>query len=112
MKKVFPLACLLCVVFPVAGIAESPRDAAAILKDYDEVKVPVLNATQVNDSNYVRSYVTQRSQALDKRARLAREFYAAHPDHLQALSMMIEAWSVNAGGANADRAIGEMEQFL
>jgi thiol-disulfide isomerase/thioredoxin len=114
MNRFLAAAAVSCFLVVTAALADPPREASAILKDYANVKMPTVDATKVRDPDYVRSYFEERKKALDKQGELALELYQAHPDHPQAVEMMVQRWG-NMSSPPAprfDAAIAEMEQFL
>jgi thiol-disulfide isomerase/thioredoxin len=112
MKKLVLPACILGLLVPVSFGAEPPRGADAILNEYREVKIPAVDATKLKDQNYVRSYLEERTKALEKQNQLALELYQAHPDHPEAITMMIVRWQNMSSSGAAGKALTEMDQFL
>src|SRR5262249_29497826 len=99
------------VFWACTASADPPRDAESILKDYEGVKEPVVDATKLKDPSYFQSYFSERMKALEKKDAFALELYQAHPEHPQATPLMLKRWG-NMAGSNAEKAIPEMEQFL
>jgi thiol-disulfide isomerase/thioredoxin len=112
MKKFVLPTCLLGFLLSANVGAEPPREASEILKEYGAVKLPVVDATKVKDSAYVRSYLEERTQAIEKQNRLALELFQAAPDHPRAAALMSTRWTNMSNGRDAAKALAEMDQFL
>src|SRR5438309_4201517 len=92
MNRLF-LAVLLSLILGAPAGAADPREASAILKDYESVTDPTLDASKLNDQTYVRKFVEERNAATEKRSALALELYQSHPDHPRATELMIVRWA-------------------
>ena len=123
MKRSLLLACVLssALASAVALAAEpsaptkSPpggRDAAAIVKEFEEAKVPAVDSARVNDPNYRREYIAERQRVMDRRAELAQELYKKDPAHEKAGAMLSERWMILTQTGRANKALEEAEQFL
>src|SRR5436305_1511501 len=113
MNRLF-LAVPLSLILGSIASAADPREASAILKDYESVIDPTLDASKLNDQTYVRKFVEERRAAMEKRSALALELYQSHSDHPRATELMIERWSnmIQPGVSKAEPAIAEMDKFL
>jgi thiol-disulfide isomerase/thioredoxin len=100
----------LCLL-PAVSIADEPRDAEAILKDYQAVKLPSYDSSKREDQAYLRAYMDERSQAVARQNELALELFKAHPQHEQAVQLMLTRWR-NLRGPDAAKAVDEMDQFV
>src|SRR5258708_38155768 len=89
MNRLF-LAVLLSLILGTPAGAADPREASAILKDYESVTDPTLDASKLNDQTYVRKFVEERNAAMEKRNALALELYPSHSDHPRATDLMID----------------------
>jgi thiol-disulfide isomerase/thioredoxin len=107
MNKLFLTTSLLCASIAAA----EPRDAEAILKEYGAIKEPLVDATKLKDPAYFSSFFGERMKVLEKRDALALELYQAHPDHPEAVPLMLKRWG-NMASTRSEKAIPEMEQFL
>jgi len=101
MKKLLFTACAICVAAAAAVAADPPREAAAILKDYAEVKEPVIDAKKVSDPAWVQNYIAERTKAQEKKDALALELFQGHPEHAEAMPMMLKRWTSMSRGKGA-----------
>jgi thiol-disulfide isomerase/thioredoxin/TolA-binding protein len=111
MKRLIVVALLgsLLLVLPTA--ADTPRDAEAIWKEYQAIKMPALDREKVNDLGYIREYSEARRQAADKQNELALEFYKAAPNDKRALQLMVLRWRYMAIG-DREQAEKEIAEFV
>jgi thiol-disulfide isomerase/thioredoxin len=112
MKKLVLPACILGLLMIASLRAEPPREASEILKEYGDVKLPAVDAAKVKDPAYVRSYLEQRAEAVEKQNRLALELFRAAPDHPRAAALMSTRWANMSNGRDSAAAMAEMDQFL
>ena len=112
MKKLLFTACAMCLAASAALAADPPRDAAAILKDYADVKEPVVDAAKVKDPAYVQSYIAERQKAMEKKDALALELFQAHPEHAEAIPMMVKRWTNMGRTGKADKVREEVAAYL
>src|SRR5207249_3781557 len=112
MNRLF-LAVLLSLILGAPAGAADPREASAILKDYESVKEPVVDATKVKDPAYVRSYREERKRAMEKKDALAMELFQAHPGHPRTVTLMHVRWSnMIWENPRVEKAIAEMDAYL
>jgi len=65
MKKFALSACVVCFLLSTAS-ADPPRDAATIVKEYNEVKLPTVDPAKTSDQAWVRQYMDERNKANSK----------------------------------------------
>jgi thiol-disulfide isomerase/thioredoxin len=111
MKSLILSALAATVLIASAIAADLPRDAEAILKEYEAVAMPTYDSAKGRDRDYVRTYSEARTKALDKKNALALELYRAHPDHERATPLMLARWA-SMRGNESERSVAEMEAFL
>src|SRR5436853_3061272 len=112
MKTVSLLAPILLLGISPLLAADPPREASEIVKEYNEVKMPALDATKVKDQKYVREYLQERNAATDKQNALAEELYKSHPDHPRAAPVMATRLMHKLSGADYAKALSEVEEFV
>jgi thiol-disulfide isomerase/thioredoxin len=95
-----------------AAAAEPPREASVILKEFNEVKEPVLDRTKVQDRSYVQTYIAERTKALEKQNALAWELYQADPKHAEVGKLLVTRWTNMTRGPEAAKAGEEIAKFL
>jgi thiol-disulfide isomerase/thioredoxin len=110
MNRFLLAAAAFCWLYSSA-LAEPPRSAETILKEYNAVKEPELDRTKARDAAYVRTYVAQQAQAIEKKNALALELYQADPKHPEAGKLMLARWE-NLAGTDGAKANAEMAKFL
>jgi len=111
MKSSFLIATVAIMLFCTLSAADQPREADAILKEYQAVKMPAYESAKRDDQDYIRTYMEARTKALAMQNELALELYRAHPGHQRATELMMARWS-NMRGNEVEKAVTEMEQFL
>jgi thiol-disulfide isomerase/thioredoxin len=111
MKRFFLVVCAALVSLPAFTQAEQPRDAEAILKDYQAVKMPAYDSSKREDKAYLQTFTEERTQALAKQNELALELFKAHPRHEQAAELIVRRWQ-NMRGPESDKAVREIEEFV
>jgi thiol-disulfide isomerase/thioredoxin len=112
MKKFLYSICALCVAVSAVFAADPPREAAAILKDYEAVKEPVGDGARIKDQAYFRSYFAELMKALEKKDALALELFQAHPEHPQTIPLMMKRWSNMAAGGKGEKVREEVAAYL
>jgi thiol-disulfide isomerase/thioredoxin len=112
MKTAFQLGCFAALAFSLSLAADEPRSADDILKDYDAIKMPTLDATKTRDQTYIREYLADRTQALEKQGVLAEELYKAHPDHPRAAQLMAMRLAQKLQSADYREAMPAVEDFV
>jgi len=112
MKTAFPLAIVSLVSFTLLLAADEPRSADEILKDYNAIKMPTLDATKTRDQQYIRDYIADRAKATEKQGTLAEELYKAHPDHPRAAQLYAMRLAQKLQSADYRSAMGEVEDFV
>ena len=105
---------LLGVVWLAVGsavLAEEPRAADAILKEYQAVRSPVFDRNKVGDQAYIREYSAESRKATERKNELALELYRSHPKHARAAELMLARWR-SMSGADSATADAEIAEFL
>ncbi len=92
--------------------AEAPRTAEAILADFEAVEMPRYDSTRRTEEGYTASFLEQRREAMNQRARLAKELYEVAPRHEQAVPLLLNRWGTLAYHGKADAVLSETERFL
>src|SRR5262245_40603184 len=110
MNRFLLAAAAFCWLYSSA-LAEPPRPAETILKEFNAIKVPELDRTKARDAAYVRKYLADQAQAIEKKGALALELYQADPKHPEAGKVMLARWE-NLVGTDGAKAIDEMAKFL
>jgi hypothetical protein len=110
MNKFVLTTCALLLCATLAK-ADPPRDAEAIWKDYQAVKMPTLDRDKISDQAYLRTYIEARQQALVKQNELALEFFKANPKDRRAMQLMLARWR-NMSGADSATAEQEMADLI
>src|SRR5687768_927074 len=110
MRRFIVTACLTALFFSSAT-AHEPRDASAILRDHEAAKSPVFDTSKNKDIAYIRSHSEQRRRALERQGELARELYRTHPQHEQAIKLLLANWTQRRGQQSGE-AVREMNNFL
>jgi thiol-disulfide isomerase/thioredoxin len=95
-----------------AALADPPRDAAVILKEFGELKEPAVDAAKVQDRAYIQSYFAERAKVQEKQNALAQELYQGHPQHPEAVRLLVVRWTNMGRGAGGEKVAQEVEQFL
>ncbi len=80
----------------LAQAEAAPRDAEAIVSEYQQIRPPQVDPARQNDPGYRVEYMAARQALLEQRNALAKELFEAHPDHPQALPMMQQRWMMMA----------------
>jgi len=108
------LAVVVSIPFALAALAADPRPASEIIKEFDSVTMPTVDATKVKDPNYVRSYIAERQKAIEKKSALALELYEGYPSHEEAPRLLVERWGSlgSRPGKGAADVLKEVEKFL
>ncbi len=112
MKTALQLALLALVTFCFSLAADEPRSAEEILKDYNAIKMPSLDATKTKDQDYIRKYIADRAEAMTKQGELAEELYKAHPDHPRAATLFAMRLAQKLQSADYRSAMGDVEEFV
>jgi thiol-disulfide isomerase/thioredoxin len=111
MNKLAALASVLAVLLCSLAAAEPPRDAAAIVKEYQAIKMPEVDRTKISDPAWVQSYIKERDAAVNKQNELALELFKADPNHPEAIKFMSARWN-NMVMRSPATALEEMDKFL
>ena len=98
-------------LWDAAGAADPPREAEAILKDYQAVQSPVFDRNKYGDQAYIRTYSDASRIALNKKRALALELFQGHPNHERVAELMLTRWR-NMNGSESPKALAEIEEFL
>jgi len=111
MNKLAALASVLALLLCSLAVAEPPRDAATILKEYEAIKMPEVDRTKISDQAWVQSYIKERDQAVNKQNELALELFKVDPNNSEVSKLMATRWN-NLAMRNPATALDEMDKFL
>ena len=114
MKRRTVTPCVLALaLLPAAFAADDKpaRDAETIVKEYKATTLPTFDTTNQKDTAYIRNYMDQRKQAVDKRQALAMELYRTHPDHPEVPALLVERWQ-SMLGQKGNEVIAESDEYL
>jgi thiol-disulfide isomerase/thioredoxin len=112
MKATFLSVGIVCLCVAASSAREATRDASAILRDYDQIKLPATNANKQQDPADRQKQQQERAKAIEKRNILAKELYDSHPHHPRAIPLMSTRLTTMMGGKEAAQASLEIEQFV
>lgn len=88
------------------------RTAEEILKDYNSVKMPAVDAAKYReDAAYRAEYLKARAEAMNTQYELIGELFASHPDHDQLVELLPKRWA-GLMNSNADAVKAEIETVL
>jgi thiol-disulfide isomerase/thioredoxin len=111
MKKRI-LSTLAVAVFSVtASAADPPRDANAILKEYDAVETPRLDRTKASDRAYMRTYSDASGKANATKNGLALELWRTHPNNERTEKLLLARWRSLSGSETA-KVDAEIAEFM
>jgi len=88
------------------------RSAQQILKELDDVAIPLYEPSKKTDQAYVRQFLARLQEATEKRAALILELYKADPDHVRIPTLMAERWSIRPYALPADKLLKEIDDVL
>jgi thiol-disulfide isomerase/thioredoxin len=112
MKTALQPTILALLLVTCSFAADEPRTADEILKDYNAIKMPAIDATKTRDQEYVRDYIAERGKVMEKQGVLAEELYKSHPDHPRAAPLMAMRLAQKLQSADYRNAINDVEEFL
>jgi hypothetical protein len=84
----------LAATMPARGDDRSP---AAILKEIDAIKVPVLDESRAADRAYYGRFNKEHGEATNRRAPLVGALYRSDPENPQLATLLPERWEALAG---------------
>lgn len=113
LRKVLAGAAL-SVALSVAPVAlgQAARTADQITADYKALKAPAFDRTKSGDSAYIQEYQSKMQEFQAKQAELAKELWAADPNHPDALKMMQNRWRTLAQTGKLDEAKPEIDAAI
>lgn len=111
MNRFLIAAAIVCSAWCAGVLAAAPREASAILNDYEGVQPPAYNRAKAKDADYAQKYIQEYRRAQEKQDDFALELYQGHPNHPQVADLMVKRWS-HMTPVRADQAISEMDKFL
>jgi thiol-disulfide isomerase/thioredoxin len=86
------LLTLAATAFAQAPATRPAESADAMLGKIKNLKPPEVDESKVNDKQYVAAYIEKRDAWVRQLNDLVAAFYAAYPDHEQALPLMTQRW--------------------
>jgi thiol-disulfide isomerase/thioredoxin len=90
-----------------ASAAGGHRDPGVILKEYDAIKMPTLDAGKRKDADSVRRFNQEKEAAVEQQNDLAKELYRADPHHPRAFPLMAARLGRMMSGKDSAQAISE-----
>lgn len=103
----------LAVSLFVPGLAwGDTRSATQILKELDQVKLPVHDTTRQSDPAYTKQFAARLKSATEKRTGLIWELYQVEPKHPRVPTLMAERWSVRPHSLPGGQVIMEAADVL
>jgi thiol-disulfide isomerase/thioredoxin len=91
MKPTWVAATLVLLLASSRGFADD-RTAETILKEIDQVKMPVLDRSKVRDQAYVQDFIAKSQDANAKRGTLIHELYKVAPDNEKLPTLLRDYW--------------------
>ena len=95
-----------------SSAADAGRSAEQILKELDQVEIPVHDASKKNDTEYSRKFLSELKEMTEKRSALILELYKASPDHGRVPRLMAERWTIRPYAIAEDTLFKEIEEVL
>jgi thiol-disulfide isomerase/thioredoxin len=92
--------------------ADDGRSADRILKEIDDLKIPVYDVSQKNDQAYVSAFTKRLKESTHERETLILELYEAVPNHDRMPALMAERWSIRPYGLAEDKLLIEIADVL
>ncbi|QEH38178.1 Thiol-disulfide oxidoreductase ResA [Aquisphaera giovannonii] len=108
---------VLCHCLGCIAVADGPaRTPAAILAEYDAVKVPTPDRSRAGDAAAINAYREEAARASARKAGLALELSRVAPDNPRVPDMLIERWvqtmmSPATAGATVAEIDGTLKHF-
>ena len=88
------------------------RTAEEILKDYNSIKMPAVDAAKYReDAAYRAEYLKQRNMAMNKQYELIGELFASHPEHESLVALLPRRWQALMN-SQADAVREEIEHVI
>jgi thiol-disulfide isomerase/thioredoxin len=88
------------------------RSAQQILKELDNVTVPVYEPSKKTDRVYVQQFLANLQHSTLKRAALILELYKADPSHDRVPALLAERWSIRPFAIPTDELSKELDDVL
>jgi thiol-disulfide isomerase/thioredoxin len=96
MRRFAVTSCLSLAVCGWLALAPSvradDRTAEQILKEINAVEMPQFDPAQRENQEAINRYLTQRREAMNRRAELIGELYKKDPNHAELDRLMVERW--------------------
>ncbi len=93
LAALLTLGGLLATLDPGLALADEPRPAAEILKDFDAVTTPTITNEQAKDKAALKSYREAYTQANRRKGNLALELLQADPDNPRLMEALQNRWT-------------------
>ncbi len=104
---------LLTILGTRPAVADGPRTAAEILKDYDAAKTPRITRAQAQDRDFLKRYNETYAPARERRAALAHELLQVDPDNPRLMTIIRDRWAARMSSpATAGETIAEIDRAL
>lgn len=116
MKRIVIVA--ICTFAGISTLFAQPAPPAtnpaaeAMYQKIIGIKLPPMDQAKLNDEAYVTNYNAQREAAQKQIMELSKQFYDLHPQHPQAIKLMLPRWSLMGQTGQGKMVIAETEKAL